>query len=68
VAGVNDGDDDRGAWDPAEGDGHGGGRPTARAKVIVAVVLSTAMLLTIVLCCVAAGRAGDLWWLPLPPP
>ena len=39
-----------------------------RSKVVMAVVLTVAMLGSIVLCCMLAGNLGELNWLPLPRP
>lgn len=46
----------------------GGREGSPRNKMIYAIVLGVAMLVSIVLCCVAAGRAGQLLWIELPPP
>jgi hypothetical protein len=63
-----------GDWDDdwATADDGGGppdeveGRPQAR--VILGVVLGVVMLASLVLCCVAAGQLGQLFWLDVPPP
>jgi hypothetical protein len=41
---------------------------TRRATVTLALAVLAAFLVTIVLCCVAAGQASQLIWLELPPP
>lgn len=61
-----DSDADDGGDD--EWTGVGDRRRSSRTKLTYAIVLGTAMLISIVLCCIAAGRAGQLLWLELPPP
>jgi len=61
--GVVDGWDDEPDEEPEDGD-----RLGSRGKKIVVLVVSGLMLLTLVLCCMAVGAAGQLWWLQVPPP
>ncbi|MBX6749681.1 MAG: hypothetical protein IRY85_08405 [Micromonosporaceae bacterium] len=42
--------------------------PTPGGTKTTALVMLAVFLATIVLCCVAAGEAGQLLWLELPPP
>jgi hypothetical protein len=58
--GVTEPDDDE--WTGA------GRRSSTRAKLIYTIVVGAATLVSLVLCCVAAGEAGQLLWLELPPP
>jgi hypothetical protein len=61
-------------WNADDGDGTRKGEssqdggPSRRAKVTLAFVMLGAFLVSIVLCCVAAGEVGNLFWLPIPPP
>jgi len=45
-----------------------GANQTNRSKVVTAVLLTVAMLGSIVLCCMLAGNLSELNWLPLPQP
>jgi hypothetical protein len=54
-------------WDHDDRE-HPGAGQTNRSKAIIAIVLTVAMLGSIVLCCMLAGSIGELQWLPLPPP
>jgi hypothetical protein len=46
----------------------GEGTTSPRAKLIYVIVLGIATVVSLVLCCVAAGEAGQLLWVELPPP
>ncbi len=64
-----DGDWSHDPLGPDDADWAGAGRRgSPRAKLVYAIVLGAAMLVSIVLCCLAAGEAGQLLWLELPPP